>query len=54
MNYFLAYLLKKKSLGFTIVAIYVDNINTIGALDELREAAEYLKSKFEKKNLGKI
>ena len=53
MNYALAYLLKKKSLGFTIVAIYVDNMNIIGALDELRETAEYLKSKFEMKNLGK-
>ncbi|KAM7478095.1 hypothetical protein LguiA_026308 [Lonicera macranthoides] len=45
--------IKKTSFGFAIVAVYVDDMNIIGTLDEIRETASYLKSKFEIKNIGK-
>ena len=46
--------IKKTSFGFEIVAVYVDDMNIIGTLDELRETASYLKSKFEIKDLRKV
>ena len=39
--------IKKINFGFTIVAVYVDDMNIIGTLDEIRETASYLKSEFE-------
>ena len=45
--------IKKTSSGFAIVAVYVDDMNIIGTLDEIRETASYLKSEFEMKDLGK-
>ena len=47
MNYIPACLLRKQ------VPVYVDDMNIIGTLDELRETADYLKSEFEMKDLGK-
>ena len=44
--------IKKTSSGFAIVAIYVDDMNIIGTLDEIKETAAYLKSEFEMKDLG--
>ena len=45
--------IKKTSSGFAIVAVYVDDMNIIGTLDELKDTAKYLKSEFEMKDLGK-
>ncbi|KAL6214692.1 hypothetical protein ACLB2K_014124 [Fragaria x ananassa] len=45
--------MKKTSSGFAIVAVYVDDMNIIGTLDEIKETAAYLKSEFEMKDLGK-
>ena len=45
--------IKRTSSGFAIVAVYVDDMNIIGTLKELRETAEHLKSEFEMKDLGK-
>ena len=45
--------IKKTSSGFAIVTVYVDDMNVIGTLDEIRETASYLKSEFEMKDLGK-
>ena len=44
---------KKTSSRFAIVAVYVDDMNIIGTLDEIKETAAYLKSEFEMKDLGK-
>ena len=52
MNYTVVFI-KKTSSGFFIVVVYVDDMNIIGTLDELRETASYLKSKFEIKDLEK-
>jgi hypothetical protein len=45
--------IKKTSSGFSIIAVYVDDMNIIGTLDEIRDTASYLKSEFEMKDLGK-
>ena len=45
--------IKKISSGFATVAVYVDDMKIIGTLDEIRETANYLKSEFEMKDLGK-
>ena len=44
--------IKKTSSGFAIVAVYVDDMNLIGTLDELKETAQDLRSDFEMKDLG--
>ena len=44
--------IKKSNSGFAILAVYVDDINLIGTLEELTKAAEYLKNEFEMKSLG--
>ena len=44
----------RKSLNdFCIISIYVDDINIIGTSKEIKEASSHLKTKFEKKDLGK-
>ena len=45
--------IKKSTLGFAIVAVYVDDTNLIGTSKELIETAEILKKEFEMKDLGK-
>ena len=45
--------IKRTSSGFAIVAVYVDDMNIIGTLKELRETAEHLKSEFEMKDFGR-
>ena len=45
--------IKKSNSGFAIVAIYVDDINLVGTPKKLNETAEYLKSEFEMKDIGK-
>jgi hypothetical protein len=50
MNYDL---FKSTSFRFAIVAVYIDDMNIIDTLDELREIAECLKFEFEMKDLRK-
>ena len=45
--------IKKSELGFSILPVYVDDINLFGTPEELTKAATYLKDKFEMKDLGK-
>ena len=45
--------IRKTSFGFVIVAVYVDDMNIICTLYEIRESASYFKSEFEMKDLGK-
>ncbi|KAM1125408.1 hypothetical protein ACFX2B_040210 [Malus domestica] len=45
--------IKKLNTGFAIVAVYVDDMNLVGTPEELNKTAEYLKSEFEMKDLGK-
>ena len=45
--------IKWTSSGFAIVAVYVDDMNIIGSADEIKEAANYLKSEFEMKDMGR-
>ena len=44
---------KENKFRIFIVVVYVDDMNIIGTLNEIREIATYLKSKFEMKDLGK-
>ena len=45
--------IKKSNYGFAIVAVYVDDMNIVGTREELNKTAEYLKNKFEMKDLRK-
>ena len=45
--------IKKSTSGYTIIAVYVDDMNLIGTSKELIETAEILKKEFEMKDLGK-
>ncbi|KAM2126674.1 hypothetical protein ACFX1R_006666 [Malus domestica] len=45
--------IKKSHSGFTIVAVYVNDMNLIRTPEELARTATHLKSKFEMKDLGK-
>ena len=45
--------IKKSNIGFAIVAVYVDDMNLVGTLEELHKTTEYLKSEFEMEDLGK-
>ena len=44
---------KKSKNGFTIIAVYVDDLNIIRTPDELIENIKFLKKEFEMKDLGK-
>ncbi|KAM2191606.1 hypothetical protein ACFX1Q_027392 [Malus domestica] len=45
--------IKKSNSGFGIMVIYVDDMNLVGTPEELNKTAEYLKSEFEMKDIGK-
>ncbi|CAM9003245.1 unnamed protein product [Rhodiola kirilowii] len=45
--------IKRTQTGFSIIAVYVDDLNIIGTPDELTETIACLKSEFEMKDLGK-
>jgi hypothetical protein len=45
--------IKKLESGFAIIAIYVNDLNLVGTLEEFIKTATYLKSEFEMKDLGK-
>ena len=47
-------LIKRTSFEFAIIIVYVDDMNLIGTLEELRDIATCLKSEFEMKDLGKL
>ncbi|CAA7033812.1 unnamed protein product [Microthlaspi erraticum] len=45
--------IKKSSLGFVIIAVYVDDLNMIGTQKEIDDARTHMKEEFEMKDLGK-
>ena len=45
--------IKKVATIFIIIAVYVDELNLIGTPEELIKTIDYLKKKFEMKDLGK-
>ena len=45
--------IKKFEIGFTIIAVYVDDMNLIETFEKLSKIAEYLKKEFKVKDLGK-
>ena len=45
--------IKKSKIVLTIISVYVDDLNLIGTLKELTKTVNYLKKKFEMKDLGK-
>ena len=67
-NYFSEYLFKegykndyicpcvfinKANLGFSIIVVYVDDLNIIKILEKIPKVVDYLKKEFEMKILGK-
>ena len=44
--------IKISNLGFTIIAVYVDDLNIIGSPEEIENTAKLLKNEFEMKDLG--
>ena len=45
--------IKKSETGFTIIAMYVDDLNLVGTPEELTRTTNYLKKEFEMKDIGK-
>ena len=45
--------IKKTENGFAIIAVYVDDLNLIGTLEELIKTTNYLRKEFEMKDHGK-
>ena len=45
--------IKKSELGFSILVVYVDDINLFETPEEIIKSATYLKDEFEMKDLGK-
>ena len=45
--------IKKSEIGFAIIVVYVDDLNLVGAFEELTRTKNYLKKEFEMKDLGK-
>ena len=45
--------IKKSKIGFTIIVVYVDNLNLVGTPKKLIKTPKYLKKKFEINDLGK-
>ncbi|RVW51150.1 Retrovirus-related Pol polyprotein from transposon TNT 1-94 [Vitis vinifera] len=45
--------IKKSETRFAIIALYVDDLNLVGTLEELTRTTNYLKKEFEMKDLGK-
>ena len=46
-------LIKIPEFGFSIIIVYVEDMNLIGTLEELYKRAKYLKNEFKVKKLGK-
>ena len=47
------FLIKKVATGFAIIAVYVDDLNLIGTLEDFIKTIDYLNKEFEMKHLGK-
>ena len=45
--------IKKSKTEFAIIAVYVDDLNLVGTLEELIRTTNYLKNEFEMKGFGK-
>ena len=45
--------IKKLETRFTIIVVYVDDLNHVGTSEELIRTKSYLKKEFEMKDLGK-
>jgi hypothetical protein len=45
--------IRKSSIGFCIILVYIDNLNIIGYAKDIDEARNHLKNEFEMKDLGK-
>jgi hypothetical protein len=45
--------IRKSSIGFCIISIYIDDLNIIGHAKDIDEARNHLKKEFEMKDLGK-
>jgi hypothetical protein len=45
--------IKKSCDGFSVISVYVDDLNIIGMTRDVAEAMAYLKTEFEIKDLGK-
>nr|GEW52850.1 hypothetical protein [Tanacetum cinerariifolium] len=45
--------IKRSKVGFTIIAVYVDDLKIIRNINEIQHTANLLKNKFEMKDLGK-
>ena len=46
--------IKKSTIVFAIIIVYVEYLNLVGTLEDLIRIIDYLKSKFEIKDLEKI
>jgi hypothetical protein len=45
--------IRKSSIGFCIILVYVDDLNIVSHAKDIDEARNYLKKEFEMKDLGK-
>jgi hypothetical protein len=45
--------IRKSTTGFCIISVDVDDLNIIGHTNDIDEAHDYLKMKFEMKDLGR-
>ena len=45
--------IKKSETGFAIIVVYVDDLNLVGTLEEIKKTPKYLKKEFEMKDLRK-
>jgi hypothetical protein len=45
--------IRRSSIGFYIISVYVDDLNIIGHTKDIDEAHNDLKTEFEKKDLGR-
>ena len=46
--------IKKSKTRFTIIVVYVNDLNLVGTLKELTRTTKYLKNEFEMKNIRKF
>jgi hypothetical protein len=45
--------IRRSSIGFCIILVYVDDLNIIGHIKDIDEARNHLKTEFEIKDLGR-
>jgi hypothetical protein len=45
--------IRKSSTGFSIISVYVDDLNIIDHTNDIYEALNHLKTEFEMKDLGR-